>query len=80
MSKPDFEVRLLLVDDKMLCGDEELVKNRSTSFAKMRILMMMMAMDSWGRGAKMPAEVMMVTQITLWILLGSHHQGRLCPE
>ena len=30
--------------------------------------------------AKMPAEVMMVTQITLWILLGSHHQGRLCPE
>ena len=48
MSKPDFEVRLLLVVDKILCG--KLVKNRSTSFAKMRILTMMMAMDSWGRG------------------------------
>ena len=33
-----------------------------------------------GQTAKMLAEVMMVTQMTLWILLGSHHQGRLCPE
>lgn len=33
-----------------------------------------------GQTAKMPAEVMMVTELTLWILLGSHHQGRLCPE